>query len=101
MICILYDASIFHFQHGLGTAQWVELIQSTADGNQLVQLELVEQLVSYYDMEEAAKWAKHYDLPLEKLPHQVVPLVANAKRYVNTIKPLLMEICLEWGHHVS
>jgi hypothetical protein len=33
-------------------------------------------------MEEAARWAKHYALPLEKLPHQIVPLVATAKRYV-------------------
>lgn len=73
---------VFVFQHGIGTPQWVELIQSTADGNQLVQLEFVEQLVSYYDMEEAARWAKHYALPLEKLPHQIVPLVATAKRYV-------------------
>ena len=41
--------------------------------------QLVEQLVDYNDMPEAARWAKHYDLPEDKLPYQIVGMMDSVE----------------------
>ncbi|KAI0227147.1 3'-5' exonuclease domain-containing protein [Lamellibrachia satsuma] len=55
----------------LGSEQWDDLVKSMVDDNEWLKEQLVEQLVSYLDMKEAARWAIHYNLPAASLPHQV------------------------------
>ena len=51
----------------------------------MLQVELIDQLVNYLDMDEAARWAKYCKIPTDQLPHQILHLVDNAERFVSEI----------------
>ena len=65
--------------------QWRELVEGTVSGSAMLQVELIDQLVNYLDMDEAARWAKYCKIPADQLPHQILHLVDNAERFVSEI----------------
>ncbi|XP_063000892.1 exonuclease mut-7 homolog [Elgaria multicarinata webbii] len=48
---------------------WADHVQSTVQGSQWLQEQLVHLLVRYCGLEAAATWALRYDLPADKLPY--------------------------------
>ena len=54
------------------------LFQSSIADDKSVQIEFVDQLISYCAMEEAAKWAKYFNLDKSSLPSQIVDMVDSA-----------------------
>ena len=46
-------------------------LQGVLGNNKWLQHKLIECLVEFNDLEEAAKWTRHYRLPLESVPSLV------------------------------
>ncbi|NXL51100.1 MUT7 Exonuclease, partial [Podilymbus podiceps] len=50
---------------------WTDHVQSTVGENQWLQGHLIQLLISYCDSSTVARWAQHFNLPKEMLPHGV------------------------------
>ncbi|NWX14151.1 MUT7 Exonuclease, partial [Aegotheles bennettii] len=50
---------------------WTDHVQSTIGENRWLQGHLIQLLISYCDLTTAARWAQHYNLPMEMLPYGV------------------------------
>ncbi|XP_067417673.1 exonuclease mut-7 homolog isoform X3 [Emydura macquarii macquarii] len=58
---------------------WVDHVQNTVGENRWLQEQLVQLLVSYCDLNTAARWALRYSLPEKTLPYGVVDELQNLK----------------------
>jgi len=57
-------------------------LQSSVHGNHRLQLELIDLLIDYLDMDGAATWALRCHMPFESLPPQVSSLLLSEVWYV-------------------
>ena len=59
--------------------------QTNVGSNGWLQRQFVEMLLSYQDVEAAARWAHHFHLPHSDLPHQVAELLQQTHRSVYVV----------------
>uniref|UniRef100_A0A7M4EXH0 Exonuclease 3'-5' domain containing 3 n=1 Tax=Crocodylus porosus TaxID=8502 RepID=A0A7M4EXH0_CROPO len=58
---------------------WTDHVQSTVGDNRWLQEQLIHLLVSYCDLNTAARWAFHYNFPKENLPYGVADELQRLK----------------------
>ncbi|XP_059571488.1 exonuclease mut-7 homolog isoform X6 [Alligator mississippiensis] len=58
---------------------WTDHVQSTVGDNRWLQEQLIRLLVSYCDLNTAARWAFHYNFPKENLPYGVADELQRLK----------------------
>ena len=51
---------------------FADMIKSLVGDDKDIQKYLVDELVNYYEMDAATKWAKIFEIPKEELPEQVL-----------------------------
>ncbi|XP_071097529.1 exonuclease mut-7 homolog [Haliotis cracherodii] len=60
-----------YIEKTFGSGSWDEMVKNAVGENDFLKEQLVEQLMCYNDLAEAAKWAMIYHLGDDKLPHPV------------------------------
>lgn len=69
-----------YLQKSLNQENWDELVLSAVQDDRELQLQLVDHLVDYLEMNEGARWARHFQLPLEEIPSQVAELLTSGEQ---------------------
>ncbi|XP_041370176.1 exonuclease mut-7 homolog isoform X2 [Gigantopelta aegis] len=72
-----------YIEKSFGSGSWDEMIQSAVGSSAYLRQQLVEQIMCYNDLTEAAKWANYYNLEDSSLP---VP-VREARARLAQLKP--------------
>ncbi|CAG2172617.1 unnamed protein product, partial [Oppiella nova] len=63
---------------GFSDGSWREIIINTVADNKELQEELIYQVVSYGDYNDAFKWAQHFDIPVDRRPHCILNMTESA-----------------------
>jgi len=69
--------------------------QSTVGSDRRLQLELINLLIDYLDLDAAVEWALYFELPVETVPHQISSQLQARQLYdtIGFLPAFLMCLC--------